>query len=131
MPEELVEIVLANSNDSIQALQELSRQTDLISEVAKLIHHISAQTNILALNATIEAARAGEHGRGFKVVADEVRKLANKVDDAIKKVNISVDHITNDVNMVNMITSNLQEKVKKTESEFIKTMKEFEMVIAH
>ncbi|RFB15220.1 methyl-accepting chemotaxis protein [Bacillus sp. HNG] len=128
MPEELVELVVTNSIEQIDALQSLKSQTELIREVSKLIRNISAQTNMLAINAAIEAAHAGVHGRGFKVVADEVRKLAGNVSESINQVNNNVDHIIFEVTKVGDITENLQKSVKETKSRFEKTISEFEGV---
>ncbi|OLN21995.1 chemotaxis protein [Domibacillus antri] len=128
LSEDLGKMVTDNSNENLIAIQSLKEQTNLISELSKSIRNVSAQTNILALNAAIEAARAGEHGKGFAVVADEVRKLASNVDEAIKKMNINVENITQDVRKVSELTESSQKSVISTESKINETMEVFEGV---
>ncbi|MBY0123807.1 PAS domain-containing methyl-accepting chemotaxis protein [Bacillus sp. S/N-304-OC-R1] len=128
MPAELVNIVVANTTEKIQAIDSLNKQTELIREISKTIRRISSQTNMLALNAAIEAARVGEHGKGFKVVADEVRILAGNVDHAIKSVNTNVEIISTEVERVSKITNDLQKKILDTQSAFNKIIEEFENV---
>ncbi len=95
------------------AVKDISKATQGIEKIIKVVEDIAFQTNILALNASVEAARAGQYGKGFAVVAEEVRSLANKsaeaasdtvklITDSVQKTELGV-HIA-DENAKNLAT---------------------------
>jgi len=85
----------------VQTVQQLIRDSTLISEMNRTIREIAEQTQLLALNAAIEAAKAGEQGRGFAVVAGEVRKLADQSSASSERIEELVQSLHEAVGSVN------------------------------
>lgn len=80
---ENMNVIDQSMDQSLMLVKGLYEKTEQISEIVRVIHHISDQTSLLSLNAAIEAARAGEHGRSFSVVADNIRKLSEQVQASV------------------------------------------------
>jgi len=114
---------LSDINQTSISINDLANSvkssSDNIKNIMALITNIAEQTNLLALNASIEAGRAGEYGRGFAVVADEVRKLAEEskvaVGNSNKEILDIINKIDNTANLVNKISSDLQEALSLSE----------------
>ncbi|CAH0529512.1 methyl-accepting chemotaxis protein [Vibrio hippocampi] len=118
-------------DEATSIIDELSKESNQISDILTVIQGITEQTNLLALNAAIEAARAGEHGRGFAVVADEVRTLANrsgqsaseiseliirlqaKASQAVTIVGENLDHADKSVQQTNESSESLERMVER------------------
>lgn len=96
----------------IEDIENLEKQSSMISSIIGTINEIADQTNLLSLNASIEAARAGEAGKGFAVVATEIRKLAEQSSGAANKIK--------------SIITQIQDQTKKT----VATAREAEDIVA-
>ncbi|MFA6939407.1 MAG: methyl-accepting chemotaxis protein, partial [Clostridiaceae bacterium] len=99
--------------DMLNAMEDISKSSNTIEKIIKLIDEIAFQTNILSLNAAVEAARAGQNGKGFAVVAEEVRFLAKKVADAVSETSVLINESAGKVKIGRNIASDTSQTLFK------------------
>jgi len=115
----------ASLEEAFSSIQNITRDSEELLKINRVIIDIAAQTNLLSMNAAIEAAHAGDAGNGFAVVADEIRTLAlncteqsKTIGNVLKKIKESIDH-------VNEITGNALSRFQVIDSS-VKTVSEQE-----
>jgi methyl-accepting chemotaxis protein len=99
-----------------QKMAVLSKQTEEMNNIIKLITSVANRTEILALNASIEAARAGEAGKGFAVVAEEVSALANQTKSATIHITKLIRNVTKELTSVAEAVDQMTDDSRANES---------------
>ena len=114
---DLNELITANketvavTEEVVKGIAESGDAIQTISKATQVITDIASQTNLLSLNASIEAARAGEMGKGFAVVASEIQTLASQSDESAKEIQSIVDNIINISNQNTELANKIKQSV--------------------
>jgi methyl-accepting chemotaxis protein len=119
--------LLSGFNETVNLL---SKNSENIRTILTMVQEFSDQTNLLALNAAIEAARAGENGRGFAVVADEVRNLSHKVNSATGEISKNISEMSNLVENTKKGTLEIQQYTGQTQEAINDTALQFQKMVS-
>jgi methyl-accepting chemotaxis protein len=117
--------ILEYSKQTDLSIKSLTKRSDEISLVLRMIRDIATQTNLLALNAAIEAAQAGDAGRGFAVVAAEIRKLAEDSKKFSQEIGTIMEGVQEDTSSTAKLISVMNSEIKNGEAKSKNAAKTF------
>ena len=127
---EAVKAVSEQTSQTHVSVQEVSKMTDVITDIA-------GQTTLLSLNTSIEAARAGEQGKGFAVVASEIQQLAEQCNKSAEEIQATLQKLCDDsdssvatMNKVEKIIQEQDTKISDTNKIFQAVEKDIELSIS-
>ena len=108
-----------------ETVNEVTKESQQLLEINRVIQDIASQTNLLSMNAAIEAAHAGDAGKGFAVVAEEIRKLADSSSQQSNVIKSVLKKIMSDINSVTTLVSDVLTKFEIVDDN-VKTVAEQE-----
>lgn len=120
--------ILNYSDKTNGSIEALTKRSDEISGVVRIIKDIASQTNLLALNAAIEAAQAGDAGRGFAVVAEEIRKLAEDSKKSAGEIEELIAAVQSDTTSTAGLIGEMSSSIKEGEAATKHSLTAFEEI---
>ncbi len=97
--------ILDSKGSLLSGVEDLSRATHELQEMAQGVAKIATQTNMLAINAAIEAAHAGDTGRGFAVIAREIRALSEVSGRTARQITARMEEVNGLMNAATQAAS--------------------------
>jgi methyl-accepting chemotaxis protein len=97
----------------MDAMGVISRGSEEVTDIVRVIDDIAFQTNLLALNASVEAAHAGDTGRGFAIVANEVRTLSQRTSEAALEIKNLISNSSDQVATGRILVEKSNQKLEQ------------------
>jgi len=94
-------------------MSEMTKYSEEINKIVKVIRGIADETKLLSFNAAIEAARAGESGRGFAVVAEEVRQLSEMSTEHAARIAVIIKEVSANMQKLETVVNYQMVQIKE------------------
>lgn len=116
----VTEIITVEANNLNKTITSIFDGSEKIEKISESIEELSFQTTILSLNSAVESTRIQSRVKSFEVISNEIHRLSTIGKQAAKEIKnltsenkVRVDessfYLTNTVNLINMITTMINE----------------------